>query len=76
MKKLGVAVIGTGFCAVMLFHFSKKVFFAGVIFFLVGLVLYSVFWEKKHKHLEHHERKSHKHIKHYAEHKKKSKKQK
>ncbi|MFC1723930.1 APC family permease [Nanoarchaeota archaeon] len=61
-------VFGMIFCGVMLFHFSKKVFVAGVVFFLVGLLLYSMFFERHHKELEHHQRKS-KHIKHYAGHK-------
>lgn len=32
----------------LLFSYSKKVFFAGITMFLVGMLLYAVFWEKKH----------------------------
>ena len=62
-----IPIIGTIFCGFMLFHFSKKVFFAGIAFFLVGMLLYHMFWEKRHKPLEHHEKKE-RHIKHYAGH--------
>ncbi|HII71652.1 TPA: amino acid permease [Candidatus Woesearchaeota archaeon] len=63
-----IPVIGIIFCGVMMFHFSKKLWLAGIVFFLVGLVLYSMFWEKRHKPLEHHERTVH-HMKHYVAHK-------
>ena len=59
-----LSVLGILFCGVMLFHIEKKVFFAGVLFFLVGLVVYSMFWEREHKPLKHHERKVHHHVKH------------
>ncbi len=67
-----IPVVGTIFCGFMMFHLSKKVFVTGIIFTLVGMLLYSVFWEKKHKPLEHHERQE-KHIKHYKSRKKHSK---
>ncbi|MFC1742185.1 APC family permease [Nanoarchaeota archaeon] len=34
--------------AALLFTFEKKLFFIGILTFLVGIVLYAVFWEKKH----------------------------
>ncbi len=63
-----IPIVGIIFCSAMLFQFSKKVFFAGVLFFLIGTVLYSMFWEKKHKPLPHHKRKVHHLIKHYGGH--------
>lgn len=32
----------------LLFSYSKKVFLAGIVMFLFGMLLYSVFWERKH----------------------------
>ncbi len=63
-----LSVLGMLFCGLMIFHLDKKVFLAGVLFFLTGLILYSIFWEHRHKPLGHHERKVHHHIKHYAGH--------
>lgn len=48
-----IPAIGLVTCTALLFSFSKKMFFAGIMLFLSGLLLYSIFGEKKHrKHVE------------------------
>ncbi len=42
-----IPAIGLVTCAALLFSFEKKMFFAGILLFLVGLVLYSMFGERK-----------------------------
>ncbi|MFH1064725.1 MAG: APC family permease [Candidatus Woesearchaeota archaeon] len=42
-----IPAIGILTCAGLLFSFEKKMFFGGILLFLVGLVLYSMFGERK-----------------------------
>jgi APA family basic amino acid/polyamine antiporter len=44
-----IPAIGLLTCAALLFSFSKKMFFLGILLFLSGLLIYSIFGERKHK---------------------------
>jgi APA family basic amino acid/polyamine antiporter len=44
-----IPALGLLSCAALLFSFSKKMFFIGITFFLVGVLLYSIFGDRKKK---------------------------
>jgi hypothetical protein len=47
--------LGLASCAALLFSFSKKVFFVGMVLFLSGVLLYTIFGERRfrqHAHAE------------------------
>ncbi len=44
-----IPAIGLVTCAALLFSFEKKMFFLGILFFLSGILFYSMFGERKQK---------------------------
>jgi APA family basic amino acid/polyamine antiporter len=42
-----IPAVGLLACTALLFSFSKKMFFAGIMMFLLGILLYTIFWERK-----------------------------